>query len=144
MYSTYTLESKMILAKQNRNFVDFPGKMINANDDICQKKIRRLRRRKDDKCERWFCTELLEKLNGLPKEAADATMFRKNIVSKSEILKFDENNNFAFWWQNTQRTRFAGPRRALSVEKQSSDLENADLKKKLKLIFEINFFSTCI
>ena len=33
-YSTYTLESKMILAKQNRNFIDFPGKMINANHDF--------------------------------------------------------------------------------------------------------------
>ena len=45
------------------------AKMINANDD--------------------FQLNFSEKPNGLPKEAADATMFREKIVSKSEILKFE-------------------------------------------------------
>ena len=87
----------MILAKQNRNFVDFPGKMINANDDICQKKSGAFGAAKMINANDDFQLNFSEKPNGLPKEAADATMFRKNIVSKSEILKFDENNNFAFW-----------------------------------------------
>ena len=86
----------MILAKQNRNFVDFPGKMINANDDICQKKTGAFGAAKMINANDDFQLNFSEKPNGLPKEAADATMFRKNIVSKSEILKFDKNNNFAF------------------------------------------------
>ena len=102
------------------------AKMINANDD--------------------FQLNFSEKPNGLPKEAADATMFRKTLfrnqkflnLMKTTILHFDDRTSNEHVLLVPSRSQYG------IQEKQSSELENADLKKKLKLIFEINFFASCI
>ena len=102
------------------------AKMINANDDFALN---------FSKSSMVFLKKLLTP------QCFGKTLFRNQKflnLMKTTILHFDDRTSNEHVLLVRSRSQYG------IQEKQSSELENADLKKKLKLIFEINFFASCI
>ena len=136
----------MILAKQNRNFVDFPGKMINANDDICQKKsgafgAAKMINANDDFALNFSKSSMVFLKKLLTPQCFGKTLFRNQKflnLMKTTILHFDDRTS------NEHVLLVPGELSVWNSGKTILRTGKCRSEKKLKLIFEINFFASCI